>query len=216
MAVAAYRAHDPRRFTYTVPEHLHGRLRPGCLVAVPFGERTTYGLVTAPVTERPDFEFRAVERLLHPSPLVSPTHLDLAVWLADTYIVSAFSAVRLVLPPDLGNVAARSARSQDWRVRASADSRARVSMLPRLLLTPLADIPTKPDGRWSEAYRRWYDLLSNASGTVPWPHICEVVGETDARLFLRRWLDRGWITLAFEEFHAADSPSPLVERGAGG
>ena len=75
VAVAAYGSHDPRRFTYTVPEHLHGRLRPGHLVTVPFGERTTYGVVTAPVTKQPDFELRAVERLLHPTPLVSPTHL---------------------------------------------------------------------------------------------------------------------------------------------
>ena len=215
VAVAAYGAHDPRRFTYTVPEQLHGRLRPGHLVTVPFGERTTYGIVTAPVTERPDFELRAVEHLLHPAPLVSPTHLDLAVWLADTYVASAFSAVRLVLPPDLetwlrGALDPKPGASEHRQIVALA------SALQRLLLTPVADIPTKPNSRWGEPYRRWYELLSNASGAVPWTHICEVVGETDARLFLRRWLDRGWITLAFEEFHAVDPPSPLVERGPGG
>ena len=197
VAVAAYKSHDPRRFTYTVPAHLHGRLRPGHLVTVPFGERTTYGLVTAPVTERPDFELRAVERLLHPAPLVSPTHLALAVWLADTYVTSAFSAVRLVLPPDLdtwlkGALNPKPGTSEQRRTLALA------SALPRLLLTPIADIPTKPNSRWSETYRRWYEVLSDASGAISWPRICEVVGEADARLFLRRWLDRDWLTLAFE------------------
>ena len=210
VAVAAYRAHDPRRFTYTVPAHLHGRLRPGQFVTVPFGERTTYGLVTAPVTERPDFELRAVERLLHPAPLISPTHLALATWLADTYVVSAFSAVRLVLPPDLdtwlkGALNPKPGTSEQRRILALA------SALPRLLLTPIADIPTKPNSRWSEPYRRWYDLLSNASGTVPWPRICEVIGEADARLFLRRWLDRDWITFAFE-----GPGRPLPRRDGGG
>ena len=215
VAVAAYGTHDPRRFTYTVPAYLHGRLRPGQFVTVPFGERTTYGLVTAPVTERPDFELRAVERLLHPAPLVSPTHLALALWLADTYVTSAFSAVRLVLPPDLETWLRRAL---DPKPGASEQRRmlALASALPRLLLTPIADIPTKPNSRWSEAYRRWYEVLSSASGAVPWPHICAAVGEADARLFLRRWLDRGWITLAFEDIHTMASPSPRVERGPGG
>ncbi|MDE2993494.1 MAG: primosomal protein N' [Chloroflexota bacterium] len=215
VTVAAYGAHDPRRFTYTVPDHLHGCLRPGQFVAVPFGERTTYGLVTAPVTERPDFGLRAVERLLHPAPLVSPTHLALAVWLADTYVTSAFGAVRLVLPPDLETWLKRAL---DPKPGASEQRRmlALASALPRLLLTPIADIPTKPNGRWSEAYRRWYGLLSNASGAVRWPHICAAVGETEARLFLRRWLDRDWITLAFEDIHTMASLSPRVERRPGG
>ena len=212
VAVAAYRAHDPRRFTYTVPAHMHGRLRPGQFVTVPFGERTTYGLVTAPVTERPDFELRAVERLLHPAPLISPIHLALATWLADTYVVSAFSAVRLVLPPDLETWLKRAL---DPKPGASEHRRilALASALPRLLLTPIADIPTKPNSRWSEPYRRWYDLLSNASGAVPWPRICEVIGEADARLFLRRWLDRDWITFAFEE--SGPPLAPPHSRGAG-
>ena len=212
VAVAAYGTHDPRRFTYTVPEHLSGCLRPGQFVAVPFGERTTYGLVTAPVTERPDFELRAVERLLHPAPLVSPTHLALAVWLADTYVTSAFGAVRLVLPPDLETWLKRAL---DPKPGASGQRRilALASALPRLLLTPIADIPTKPNSRWSEAYRRWYEVLSNASGAVPWARVCAAVGETEARLFLRRWLDRGWLTLAFEEF--GPPLAPPHSRGTG-
>ena len=215
VAVAAYGTHDPRRFTYTVPVYLHGRLRPGQFVTVPFGERTTYGLVTAPVTERPDFELRAVERLLHPAPLVSPTHLDLAVWLADTYVTSAFSAARLVLPPDLETWLRRAL---DPKPGASEQRRilALASALPGLLITPIADIPTKPNSRWSEAYRRWYELLSSTSGAVRWPHICAAVGEADVRLFLRRWLDRDWITLAFEDIHTMASPSPRVERRPGG
>ena len=196
VAVAAYRAHDPRRFTYTVPEHLHGRLRPGHLVTVPFGERTTYGVVTAPVTKQPDFELRAVERLLHPAPLVSPTHLDLAVWLADTYIVSAFSAVRLVLPPDLETWLQRLLDVESGKASRLVLPPDPEAWLDRVLVVT-DQVPDQASNRWGEAHRRWFALLSRGL-RVRWQQACDVVGSAAASRLYRHWAERGWLVSTYE------------------
>ena len=196
VAVAAYGAHDLRSFTYTVPEHLSGRLRPGHLVTVPFGERTTYGLVTAPVTERPDFELRAVERLLHPAPLVSPTHLALAVWLADTYVASAFSAVRLVLPPDLETCLQRLLDFENGKASRLVLPPDPEAWLDRVLVVT-DQAPNQASNRWGEAHRRWYALLHRGR-PVRWQRACAVVGSEAAGRLYRHWAERGWVVSTYE------------------
>ena len=196
VAVAGYGAHDPRRFTYTVPEHLHGRLRPGHLVTVPFGERTTYGVVTAPVTKQPDFELRAVERLLHPTPLVSPTHLDLAVWLADTYVASAFSAVRLVLPPDLETWLQRLLDVESGKASRLVLPPDPEAWLDRVLVVT-DQVPDQASNRWGEAHRRWFALLSRGL-RVRWQQACDVVGSAAASRLYRHWAERGWLVSTYE------------------
>ena len=196
VAVAGYGAHDPRRFTYTVPERLHGRLRPGHLVAVPFGERTTYGVVTAPVTKQPDFELRAVERLLHPTPLVSPTHLDLAVWLADTYVASAFSAVRLVLPPDLETWLQRLLDVESGKASRLVLPPDPEAWLDRVLVVT-DQVPDQASNRWGEAHRRWFALLSRGL-RVRWQQACDVVGSAAASRLYRHWAERGWLVSTYE------------------
>ena len=196
VAVAAYGPHDPRRFTYTVPANLHGRLRPGQFVTVPFGGRTTYGLVTAPVTERPDFELRAVERLLHPAPLVSPTHLALALWLADTYVTSAFSAVRLVLPPDLETWLQRLLDVQYGKASRLILPPDPEAWLDRVLVVT-DQAPVEASNRWREAHRRWFALLRRGR-PVRWQRACAVVGSEAAGRLYRHWAERGWLVSTYE------------------
>ena len=172
VAVAAPSPHDPRRFTYAVPEHLQDRLRPGHLVTVPFGDRTAYGLVTAPVSDRPAFALRDVERLLHPAPLVSPTYLALASWLAQTYFAAAFSAARLVLPPD----------SDTWMFR---------------VLRVTAQAPDQASSRWGDSHRSWFGLLSRGR-PVRWQRAQAVVGSATARRLYRHWAERDWLVSTYE------------------
>lgn len=236
VAVAAYRAHDPRRFTYTVPEHLHGCLRPGHLVTVPFGGRTTYGLVTAPVSERPDFPLRDVERLLHPAPLVSPTHLALATWLADTYVTSAFSAVRLVLPHDLETWLQRLLDFENGRASRLVLPPDPEAWLDRVLVVT-DQAPDEASNRWGKAHHHWFELLSSGR-PVRWQQACAVVGSEAASRLYRHWTERGWLVSTYEvvlpslladsrdrqgtgppmappHSEGADLPSPVRQHGAG-
>ena len=213
MAVAASWSHDPPRFTYTVPEHLQGRLRPGHLVTVPFGERTTYGLVTAPVTERPDFALRDVERLLHPAPLVSPTYLALANWLADTYVAPAFSAARLMLPPGLETWLHRLLDVENGKA-------SRLVLLPDVetwlhrVLMVTDQAPDQASNRWREAHRRWFELLRRGR-PVRWQRACAVVGSAAARRLYRHWAERGWLVSTYEVVLPSLLDDSLDRRASG-
>jgi primosomal protein N' (replication factor Y) len=87
------------RFTYSIPPHLE--VEPGHLVRVPFGQRSTHGVVVALTNElRVDY-VKPIEGLLHPVSLVDATHLDLAAWMADYYMAAPFDAIASMLPPGL-------------------------------------------------------------------------------------------------------------------
>jgi primosomal protein N' (replication factor Y) len=90
-------------YTYAVPEELAPALSPGQLVSVPFGDRTTAGLVWAlDATDPQDPEtLRAVAAIVHAEPLLLPPQRALAEWMADHYAAPLASVVRLLLPPGL-------------------------------------------------------------------------------------------------------------------
>ncbi|MGO8949852.1 MAG: primosomal protein N' [Ktedonobacterales bacterium] len=109
--------------TYHVPETLARDIAVGQIVSVPFGERSTAGLVwaldtgeqseqTAHITNsiygpetiqdsEPQPPLRSVTGILMREPLILPSHRALAEWLADHYAAPLASAARLLLPPGL-------------------------------------------------------------------------------------------------------------------
>ncbi len=89
----------PPAFTYAAPAELD--LRPGCLVRVPFGTRTAYGVVVA-LRDTPGAGYaKTVESLAAPDPLLTPERLALAEWIAGYYMTPLYDAMALMLPPDL-------------------------------------------------------------------------------------------------------------------
>ncbi|MGE5333929.1 MAG: primosomal protein N' [Nitrososphaerota archaeon] len=100
-----------RLYSYRVPEALISTIAVGHLVAIPFGERTTAGIVWAldasdELTET-DLQLlaqpplRAIARLLLPEPVLSDAHHALAEWISDYYAAPLADAARLMLPPGL-------------------------------------------------------------------------------------------------------------------
>jgi primosomal protein N' (replication factor Y) (superfamily II helicase) len=103
-------------YNYRVPEALISSVRVGHLVAIPFGERITAGIVWAldasddlPARDessaaqpiRPLHPIRSMTRLLLPDPVISETQHTLAEWIADYYAAPLADAARLMLPPGL-------------------------------------------------------------------------------------------------------------------
>jgi primosomal protein N' (replication factor Y) len=88
-----------RRFDYLVPEDLAGRVRVGSVVGVRFGVRSARGVVVG-LTGRPSQEagelriLESVEDMSIPEGLIS-----LAEQLAERYLASLESCLRLVVPP---------------------------------------------------------------------------------------------------------------------
>jgi primosomal protein N' (replication factor Y) len=97
-------------YSYTVPDLLADQLQPGQLVAVPFGERETAGVIwsldasddTGSTDEDGEsFPLRAVSSLLLDEPALSPLQRGLAEWMASYYAAPLAATARLMLPPGL-------------------------------------------------------------------------------------------------------------------
>ena len=97
-------------YSYRVPAHLADQIQLGQVVAVPFGERETAGVIwsldasdDAADSDADDetFPLRALSSLLLDAPALSPVQRALAEWMASYYAAPLATAVRLMLPPGL-------------------------------------------------------------------------------------------------------------------
>ena len=85
-----------RTFSYSIPSELD--IKPGHLVAVPFGARTLFGLVFS-VVETPEFsETKEIFDLLFLSPILDSIQLNLARWISVYYMAPLFSSASVMLP----------------------------------------------------------------------------------------------------------------------
>ena len=86
-----------RTFSYSVPEHLPLELAHS--VWVPFGRRVVQGIVFE-ITPHPAVEeTKEIISVIDPSPLLTPSHLELARWISQHYLASLFDTTALMLPP---------------------------------------------------------------------------------------------------------------------
>src|SRR5262245_8993213 len=85
-------------YTYTVPEALEPSVAPGARVQVPFGRRNVVGYVVGFPATASVARLKPIERLLDDPPLLTPTLVDLARWIASYYACSFGEALRAVLP----------------------------------------------------------------------------------------------------------------------
>ena len=94
-------AQEFKLFDYAVPPALRGRLRPGHLVAVPFGRRRQplQGIVMRMLDAPAASYTRDIQALTEPEPILSPLHLQLAVWMARYYVAPLSACLSLFAPP---------------------------------------------------------------------------------------------------------------------
>jgi primosomal protein N' (replication factor Y) (superfamily II helicase) len=133
---------DPlgRTFTYAVPDRLAGRLEPGHLAWVPFRGRRLQAVVLRVHDAAPQFETREIISLVWAQPLLTPSQLELAAWVSDTYLSPLIDALRLMLPAGL----AQRGRTVFVRTRTAAPAG-----LPEKQKALLARI-TQAEGDWAE------------------------------------------------------------------
>ncbi len=88
-------------FHYSVPPDLADVLKPGHLVRVPFRQSQVDGIVIALADESPVPETKPILALVYPEPVLTPVQLQLARWIAETYLTPLIYALKLFLPPRL-------------------------------------------------------------------------------------------------------------------
>lgn len=88
-------------FTYSIPERLAERVSVGQLIWVPFGSRRIQGVVVGFSDTSPVELTKEIDEIVDPRPLLSTAQLDLARWLARTYLCSLYDGISLMLPPGI-------------------------------------------------------------------------------------------------------------------
>jgi primosomal protein N' (replication factor Y) len=78
------------------------------MVWVPFGARRLAGIVVGQASSAPPVEIREIEGLALVDPVVIPSQVALATWMAREYLAPLGRALWLMLPPGLGR------RSETW------------------------------------------------------------------------------------------------------
>ncbi len=90
--------------TYLVPGELQTELRPGQLVAIPYGERLVEGIVWHVRQDgKPenDHTLRPIHTILDLDPVLWPHQRQLAEWIAEYYITPLAQVALMMLPPGL-------------------------------------------------------------------------------------------------------------------
>jgi len=134
--------YDPlgQTFTYAVPDHLAGRLRPGHLAWVPFRSRRLQAVVLKLSDVPPDFEAREIISLVWSQPLLTPVQIALAHWISHTYLAPLIECLRLMMPVGL------SQRGRTVFVRTAEPAPPDLTPTQAALLDRIA----AAEGEWAE------------------------------------------------------------------
>lgn len=92
-------------YHYHIPERLDNRIERGCLVRVGFGQAMQPAIVVGIQDDLPpdlaDITTKPISDLLHPTPVMTNAHVDLALWMSEAYLTSPGACLWLMLPPGL-------------------------------------------------------------------------------------------------------------------
>jgi primosomal protein N' (replication factor Y) len=96
-----------RTFDYDIPDPLKGEVQVGSQVEVPFGRRHVRGYVVGLAAASEVQQRRTIARVIGDTPLISPSMLNLAQWIAGYYLSPVEHAIRTVLPSAVRRSGAR-------------------------------------------------------------------------------------------------------------
>ncbi len=123
-----------RPYTYSIPEKLAGRVRPGVRVAVPFGgARPREGIVLA-LDGQTDKRLKPILDVLDDEPLLTERQLKLALWMRERFFCTVMDGVRAMLPSGLWYRVSPVYLLMDGMSRDAAYAAAGASRLERLVL----------------------------------------------------------------------------------
>ncbi len=91
-------------YTYSVPEHLCGMIRPGVRVIVPFGRgnRRRIGIVLDISEGGADEKCKDISSVIDSEPVIGDEQMKLLLWMKETVFCTYFEAFRTLIPPGLG------------------------------------------------------------------------------------------------------------------
>ncbi len=152
-----------RTFSYSIPTRLTDQVAVGQLVWVPFGARRLQGVVVALCDTSPVETTKDIDAVVELRPFLSSSQIDLAYWIARTYLCSLDDALQLMLPPGVEQghqvVLSLSPEASDIRaeaqgLRLNARQTALVEWLARSSETRLAAVPTTLRGAVDSLVKR--------------------------------------------------------------
>ncbi len=111
-------------FTYSLPETLRHRVRPGSRILAPFGTRKLTGVILRCHDERPDVATRDALRLLDSEPVLDGELLALGKWIAGYYCAPLGEVLRGMLP-----LASEIRQGKIWSLTDSGRDAARQLLL---------------------------------------------------------------------------------------
>jgi primosomal protein N' (replication factor Y) len=122
-------------FTYSLPETLRHRVRPGSRLMVPFGTRKLIGVILRCHDERPSVATRDALRLLDAEPVLDEALLALGRWIAAYYCAPLGEVLRGMLP-----LASEIRRGKVWSLTDAGRDAARQLLLDSSPEDPVAQI----------------------------------------------------------------------------
>ncbi|MCU1237165.1 MAG: replication restart helicase PriA [Candidatus Solibacter sp.] len=111
-------------FTYSLPDTLRHRVRPGSRILVPFGTRKLTGVILRCHDDRPDVPTRDALRLLDSEPVLSAELLALGRWISGYYCCPLGDVLRGMLP-----LASEIRRGKIWTLTDAGRDAARQLLL---------------------------------------------------------------------------------------
>jgi primosomal protein N' (replication factor Y) len=111
-------------FTYSLPETLRHRVRPGSRLVVPFGPRKLTGVILSCHDQRPPVAARDALRLLDADPVLDSELLALGRWIAGYYCAPLGEVLRGMLP-----LSAEIRRGKVWSLTDAGRDAARQLLL---------------------------------------------------------------------------------------
>ncbi len=122
-------------FTYSLPETLRHRVKPGCRLLVPFGPRKLTGLILRCHDEPPAMATREALRLIDSEAVLSAELIALGRWIAGYYCAPLGEVLRGMLP-----LAAEIRRGKIWSLTDSGRDAARQLLLDSAPGDPVAEV----------------------------------------------------------------------------
>jgi primosomal protein N' (replication factor Y) len=124
-----------RPFTYSLPETLRHRVRPGSRIVVPFGPRKLTGVILRCHDEPPNMATREALRLIDSEPVLDAELLSLGRWISGYYCAPLGDVLRGMLP-----LASEIRRGKVWSLTDSGRDAARQLLLDAAPDDPVARI----------------------------------------------------------------------------
>jgi primosomal protein N' (replication factor Y) (superfamily II helicase) len=122
-------------FTYSLPETLRHRVKPGCRMLVPFGTRKLTGVILRCHDEAPEVATRDALRLLDSTPVLSAELLALGRWISGYYCAPLGDVLRGMLP-----LASEIRRGKIWTLTDAGRDAARQLLLDSSPDDPVAQV----------------------------------------------------------------------------